>query len=92
MRQVLNGLLYIAHELGLANVAQRIPAEDYGLLLLQDVSPRGGTGETIHDWYRRLSKDYEELTENSEAMILLCMIHRMLRRLKPVELAAGWEM
>jgi len=42
-------------------------------------------------WYRRLSKDYEELTENSEAMILVCMIHRMLRHLKPGDLAAGWE-
>ena len=42
-------------------------------------------------WYRRLSKDYEELTENSNAMILVCMIHRMLRHLKPAELAAGWE-
>jgi putative transposase len=42
-------------------------------------------------WYRRLSKDYEELTENSEAMILVCMIHRMLRHLKPSELACGWE-
>jgi putative transposase len=42
-------------------------------------------------WYRRLSKDYEELTESSEAMILVCMIHRMLRHLKPGELAVGWE-
>ena len=42
-------------------------------------------------WYRRLSKDYEELTINSEAMILVCMIHRMLRHLKPDELAYGWE-
>jgi transposase len=42
-------------------------------------------------WYRRLSKDYEELTVNSEAMILVCMIHRMLRHLKPAELACGWE-
>jgi len=24
-------------------------------------------------------------------MILVCMIHRMLRHLKPVELAHGWE-
>ena len=32
------------------------------------------------------------LTENSEAMILVCMIHRMLRHLKPAELATGWEM
>jgi putative transposase len=42
-------------------------------------------------WYRRLSKDYEELVENSEAMILVCMTHRMLRHLKPGDLAVGWE-
>ena len=42
-------------------------------------------------WYRRLSKDYEELTDNSEAMIFVCMIHRMLRHLKPSDLAYGWE-
>jgi putative transposase len=42
-------------------------------------------------WYRRLSKDYEEQTVNSEAMILICMIHRMLRHLKPADLAPGWE-
>lgn len=42
-------------------------------------------------WYRRLSKDYEELTENSEAMILVCMIHRMLRHLKSSDLAYGWQ-
>ena len=42
-------------------------------------------------WYRRLSKDYEELTINSEDMILVCMIHRMLRHLRPDELAYGWE-
>lgn len=42
-------------------------------------------------WYRRLSKDYEELTENSEAMILVCMIHRMLRHLKPSDLAYDWK-
>lgn len=42
-------------------------------------------------WYRRLSKDYEELTENSEAMIFVCMIHRMVRHLKPSELDSGWE-
>ena len=42
-------------------------------------------------WYRRLSKDYEEQTPNSEAMILVCMIHRMIRHLKSAELAAGWE-
>lgn len=42
-------------------------------------------------WYRRLSKDYEQLAVNSEAMILVCMIHRMLRHLKPEELACGWD-
>ena len=42
-------------------------------------------------WYRRLSKDYEQRTDNSEAIILVCMIHRMLRHLKPDELAYGWE-
>jgi putative transposase len=33
--------------------------------------------------YRRLSKDYEGLTETSEAMIQMAMIHVMLRRLEP---------
>lgn len=42
------------------------------------------------NWYRRLSKDYEELIPNSEAMIRVCMIHRMLRHLKPDELANDW--
>lgn len=42
-------------------------------------------------WYRCLSKDYEELPENSEALILVCMIHRMLRHLKPSDFANGWE-
>jgi putative transposase len=42
-------------------------------------------------WYRRLSKDYEERTDNSQAMILVCMIHRMLRHLKPDDLDCGWQ-
>jgi putative transposase len=42
-------------------------------------------------WYRRLSKDYEELAPSSEAIILVCMIHRMIRHLKSAELAPGWE-
>jgi putative transposase len=34
---------------------------------------------------RRLSKDYERLTESSEAMVTVCMIHHMLRRLTHTE-------
>jgi putative transposase len=33
--------------------------------------------------YHRLSKDYEKLTDTSEAMIQIAMIHIMLRRLEP---------
>jgi putative transposase len=33
--------------------------------------------------FRRLSKDYEYLTESSETMIYLAMTHLMLRRLAP---------
>ena len=58
------------------------------------VVPKRWVVERTFGWlgrYRRLSKDYEELTENSEAMIVVCMIHRMLRHLKPAELAAEWK-
>jgi putative transposase len=33
--------------------------------------------------YRRLSKDYETLTESSEAMILIAMINTTIHRLSP---------
>jgi putative transposase len=36
--------------------------------------------------YRRLSKDYEKLTETSAAMVQVCAIHHMLRRLRPAKI------
>jgi putative transposase len=35
--------------------------------------------------YRRLSKDYEKLTETSAAVVQISAIHHMLRRLKPAK-------
>jgi putative transposase len=48
------------------------------------VQPHRWVVERTFAWlgkYRRLSKDYEYLTESSEAMIYLAMTHIMLRRL-----------
>jgi len=47
------------------------------------VLPRRWVVERTFAWfgrYRRLSKDYEQLTRSSEAMIYLAAIHTMLRR------------
>jgi putative transposase len=51
-----------------------------------EVQPKRWVVERTFGWlgrYRRLSKDYEVLTETSEAMIRLAMIHVMVRRLEP---------
>ena len=48
------------------------------------VLPRRWVVERTFGWlsrYRRLSKDYEENTDSSEAWIRLAMIHLMVRRL-----------
>jgi putative transposase len=50
------------------------------------VVPKRWVVERTFGWlgrYRRLSKDYEGLTETSEAMIRVAMIHIMVRRLEP---------
>jgi len=48
------------------------------------VLPKRWVIERTFAWfgkYRRLSKDYEQTTESSEAFIYLAMIHIMVRRL-----------
>jgi putative transposase len=50
------------------------------------VQPKRWIVERTFGWlgrYRRLSKDYEELTHTSEAMILIASINILLHRLHP---------
>ena len=54
------------------------------------VLPRRWVVERTFAWlgrYRRLSKDFEEKTETSEAMVYLAMIHIMTRRLAKIQAA-----
>jgi len=56
------------------------PQDAKGFILL----PRRWVVERTFGWfgrYKRLSKDYEYLTQTSEAMIRGVMIHIMIRRL-----------
>jgi putative transposase len=75
-------VLLVCFLLGLALIIVRRSAGATGFVVL----PRRWVVERTLGWlgrWRRLSKDYEELPDVSEAMITLAMIRLMLQRLAP---------
>lgn len=73
---------WVRDEYGWRLVIVSKPADQVGFV----VHPRRWVVERTFGWlgrYRRLSKDYEELPERSEAWIYAAAIHLMLRRLAP---------
>jgi putative transposase len=71
---------WVRDEYGWRLVIVAKPADQVGFA----VRPRRWVVERTFGWlgrYRRLSKDYEELPESSEAWIYAAAIHPMLRRL-----------
>ena len=73
---------WVRDEYGWRLVIVSKPADQVGFV----VHPRRWVVERTFGWlgrYRRLSKDYEELPERSEAWIDAAAIHLMLRRLAP---------
>ena len=73
---------WVRDEYGWRLVIVSKPADQVGFV----VHPRRWVVERTFGWlgrYRRLSKDYEELPESSEAWIYAAAIHLMLRRLAP---------
>ncbi len=68
----------------------RTPPDQRGF----QVQPRRWVVERTFAWLtdcRRLTKDYEDYTETSEAFIYLAMIHLMLRRLAPDVAQRPWK-
>jgi putative transposase len=74
--------LWIAAFAGWVLEVVKRPEAAKGFVLL----PRRWVVERTFAWlskYRRLSKDYEETPQSSEAWIRIAMIHIMVRRLAP---------
>ncbi len=64
-------------------IVQKIHKEDEGKFVLL---PKRWIVERTFAWlgrHRRLSKDYEYTTKNSEAWVYIAMIHLAARRLRP---------